>query len=246
VPAYLERSRSGNGGHVWIFFDQPYPSHKSRKVFVNFLVQAGSFSIFDKESSFDRLFPNQDYLSGKGLGNLIALPLHKPAIEKGNSCFVDIDTLQPFDDQWEFLNEIKKLSIADLDKIYIGLNRKSNSPVLPTEQVTIFTDRLTVRLSNRVTINRSGLSFPLINFLKEELNFTNSEFLIKKKMGKGVWGIERYFKFVEEHDNEVIIPRGAIGRFLRFCKEQNIEYDFLDERKKNPSVTFNSTETLLC
>lgn len=241
IPAYLERSRSGNGGHVWIFFDQPYPSHKSRKVFINFLEQAGSFSIFDKESSFDRLFPNQDYLSGKGLGNLIALPLHKLAVEKGNSCFVDIDTLQPYDDQWEFLNEIRKISIADLEQIYIGLNRKSNSPILPTELVNVFTDKLTIRLSNKVTINRSGLSLVLINFLKEELNFTNSEFLIKKKMGKGVWGIERYFKFVEEHNNEVIIPRGGIGKFLRFCKEQNIEYDFLDERKKNPYVTFNST-----
>lgn len=70
IPAYLERSRSGKGSHVWIFFEQPYPAIKSRKIFISLLEQAGIFSIFDKSSSFDRLFPNQDFLSGKGFGNL--------------------------------------------------------------------------------------------------------------------------------------------------------------------------------
>lgn len=33
IPAYLERSRSGNGGHVWIFFEYPYPAVKSKRIF---------------------------------------------------------------------------------------------------------------------------------------------------------------------------------------------------------------------
>jgi hypothetical protein len=77
IPAYMERSRSGEGGHVWIFFDQPYPAIKSRKILISIFEEAGIFSVFDKNTSFDRLFPNQDYHSGKGLGNLIALPLYK-------------------------------------------------------------------------------------------------------------------------------------------------------------------------
>src|SRR5690606_32072827 len=69
ISGHLERSRSGNGGHVWIFFDKPYPAIRSRKVFISILEESGVFSRFDKNSIFDRLFPSQDYHKGKGLGN---------------------------------------------------------------------------------------------------------------------------------------------------------------------------------
>lgn len=117
ISAYLERSRSGNGGHVWMFFEEPYPAIKSRKLFIAILENSGAFSIFDKGSSFDRLFPNQDFLSGKGLGNLIALPLYKHTLEQGNSCFIDPETRQPFADQWGFLKTIRKISISKLEAL---------------------------------------------------------------------------------------------------------------------------------
>lgn len=117
ISAYLERSRSGNGGHVWMFFEEPFPAIKSRKLFIAILENSGAFSIFDKGSSFDRLFPNQDFLSGKGLGNLIALPLYKHTLEQGNSCFIDPETWQPFADQWGFLNTIRKISISKLEAL---------------------------------------------------------------------------------------------------------------------------------
>lgn len=237
IPAYLERSRSGNGGHVWIFFDQPYPAYKSRKLFIAILEQSGALSVFDKDSSFDRLFPNQDYLSGKGLGNLIALPLHKPAMVKGNSSFIDIDTLNPFEDQWEFLSEIKRISAKELEILYNGIE---NNHRTPKKDAAINPEKLTIRLSNKVTLNRPGVSLPLINFLKEELNFASSEFLIKKKLDKNTWGVNRYFRFIEERNNKVVIPRGAVGRLLRFCKEQQIEHTFVDERTKNPPVLFTA------
>lgn len=71
ISAYLERSRSGKGGHVWIFFDRAYPAFKSRRIILALLEKSGVVSPFDKNSSFDRLFPNQDRLSGKGFGNLM-------------------------------------------------------------------------------------------------------------------------------------------------------------------------------
>lgn len=235
IPAYLERSRSGNGGHIWLFFEQPYPAIRSRKVLISLLQQSGIFSVFDKSSSFDRLFPNQDFLSGKGLGNLIALPLHKKSLEQGNSCFIDAETLQPFPDQWEFLKNIRRVSIYELDKLY-GESGKSGERIKQSDAIP---GKLMIKLDNCVRINRSGLPSALIDFLKEELNFLNSEFIIKKKIGKNTWGTERYFKFVEESENDVIIPRGFIGRLLRFCKENKIEYDFRDERKKQEPALFS-------
>src|SRR5215210_7863000 len=111
IPAYLERSRSGKGGHVWIFFNSNYPAVKSRKIFLRLLEDAQVISPFDKNSNYDRLFPNQDFRSGQGLGNLIALPLQKKALEQQNSCFIDqaeISGNLSIPDQWQFLQNIQR------------------------------------------------------------------------------------------------------------------------------------------
>nr|WP_315156301.1 hypothetical protein [uncultured Flavobacterium sp.] len=178
IPVYLERSHSGNGGHVWIFFDKPYPAIRSRKVFISILEQSGAFSMFDKSSSFDRLFPNQDFLSGKGLGNLIALPLFKPALKKGNSCFIKPETFEPYPDQWQFLKEIERVTTDVLEHLYREISMVHNLPIANT------TEKLTISLKKNICIQRDKLTTSLINFLKEELNFANSEFFIKKNSGK--------------------------------------------------------------
>jgi superfamily II DNA or RNA helicase len=234
IPAYLERSRSGNGGHVWIFFEQSYPAIRSRKIFISILEQSGAFSMYDKISSFDRLFPNQDFLSGKGLGNLIALPLFKPILEKGNSCFINPETFDPVADQWIFLNEIKQISVAELDNLY---QQFLDSKEKLTQKTS--SGKLEFALSNNVIVSRNGLTMPLINFLKEELNFYNYEFIIKKKSGENTFGTNRYFKFVEETENEVIIPRGFIGKLIRFCKETQIDFQFSDKRELKETIHFS-------
>src|SRR5690554_4820549 len=201
IPAYLERSQSGNGGHVSIFFETPYPAIRSRKLFISILESSGAFSMFDKSSSFDRLFPNQDFLSGKGFGNLIALPLFKPTFEKGNSCFVNSETIEAITDQWNFLKNIKRVSTDYLDELY-----KTLSPDVPIITPQPTNGKLSISLNNTIRVSRKGLTPTLTHFLKEELNFANSEFFIKKKSGRNTYETARYFKLIEESENEIFIP----------------------------------------
>jgi len=236
IPAYLERSRSGKGGHVWIFFERPYPAIKSRKIVLTLLTESGIVSVFDKNSSFDRLFPNQDTLSGKGLGNLIALPLHKPALDQGNSCFIDPDNLQPFPDQWTFLSAIDRTSISKLGEVLRTISGAKSEKIAQPHNGE--GNKLIVSLNNTIQLNRSAIPISLVNFLNEELNFANTEFIVKKKSSRNTFGTERYFRLVEETDSKVILPKGFAGKLLRFCKEANIPFEFNDERKKKPEIPF--------
>ncbi len=230
IAAYLERSRSGKGGHVWIFFEQPYPALRSRKIFISILEERKIFSPFDK-GSFDRLFPNQDFHSGKGLGNLIALPLHKSSWEQGNSCFINPNTLEPIQDQWNLLRNVIQVPKSKLDDLY--------NEIAEIKTFQVFTGKLQINLSNSIHINRNGLSLKLTNFLKEELNFTNAEFFVKQKSGRNTYGTKRYFKFIEEKEHELIIPKGFIGKLVRYCKEENLDYEFVDSRRRANSVVFS-------
>lgn len=123
IPAYLERSMSGAGYHVWIFFKERVPAWKSRKVVLGILQQAAPGS--ETVAGFDRLFPNQDRLTGKGLGNLIALPLQGEAVKKGSTLFLDpTNQYQPYPNQWNFLRTIKKIDEKKFDELIDNWNLK--------------------------------------------------------------------------------------------------------------------------
>jgi superfamily II DNA or RNA helicase len=160
-------------------------------------------------------------------------PLFKPTFEKGNSCFVNPESFVPIADQWNFLKNIQKVVTDHLDELYSRL--KSGVEFNPP----IATDgKLNISLNNNIRISRSGLTPAIINFLKEELNFANSEFFVKKKSGRNTFETVRYFKLVEETESEIFIPRGFIGKLLRFCKESQIEFGFVDERNLSPSISY--------
>ncbi len=241
IPAYLERSRSGKGGHVWIFFDKPYPAYKSRNLLVKLLEQSGIISPFDRNSNYDRLFPNQDYHSGKGLGNLIALPLQKIPLESKNSCFIDAENLQPIPDQWEYMKTFNRVSTSHLNEIYERIN--SSSVSLPNTN-NVSDSILHISLAENIEIKSKYIDANLISFLRDNLNFINSEYILKKKLGKSTYRIETYFKAMIEKENKIFIPRGFIGKLLRYCKEQKVHYYLHDNRKKLTEAKFNFKASL--
>jgi superfamily II DNA or RNA helicase len=181
-------------------------------------------------------------LSGKGFGNLIALPFNKTSIENGNCCFIDPETLAPISDQQTFINVIKRISIPELERLYADTSKINVSHNV--EETLADHGKTIIRLKENVYINRNSLPLPFVNFLKNELNFSNTEFFIRKNLGKSIHETKRYFKLIQENGNNLIIPRGFIGRIIRFCKDNKIEFDFKDERKRLAVIEYSSTISL--
>jgi superfamily II DNA or RNA helicase len=242
IPAYPERSRSGNGAHAWIFFESPHPAFKSRKIVLELVRQALNFSEFDKEISFDRLFPSQDYHSKEGFGNLIALPLNGSLVAIGNTAFVDSDTLQPVGNQWEFLKGIKRLSPAELNQLYGTLvgNEEGSQNTVPSPLLIAEPGVLHIFLKNQIHLNRSELNGKIVRHLRENLNYLNTEYLIKKKIGISTYKTEKYFKAIEESGDRVMIPRGFVRDLVGFCQENKFPFQLVDERKLIKKTVFKS------
>lgn len=243
LPVYLERSRSGSGGHVWLFFKNTYPSLKSRKIFNHLLTSSGI--VLDKNSSFDRLFPNQDYHSGKELGNLIALPLQKKACENQNTCFINPTTEEAFADQWDFLSNVQKVSTIHLNELYKQITDKGSDNFNETSIIkNQYTDKLHIILDNYIFLQKNGLPNLMLRYLRDNLNFINIGYIIKKSTGKTPFTTEKYFKNLDDQEDNLVIPRGFIGSLIRYCREQNIDYFLEDKRIKMEPVNFHWSASL--
>src|SRR5258708_7608411 len=123
LPAALERSRSGRGGHVWLFFDEAIPAALARRLGSHLRTATVEGRPEVGLDSYDRLFPNQDTLPQGGFGNLIALPLQKGPRGQGHSLFLD-DQFEPWADQWAFLAAVRKISRAQAESVVQTAERR--------------------------------------------------------------------------------------------------------------------------
>jgi len=236
LPAYLEKSRSGNGAHVWLFFEEAYPAVRSRIILLECIRQALNLSAFDKEVSFDRLFPNQDTQSGKGFGNLIALPLQGLSAVQEKTVFLDSETLTPYKDQWSFLGQIQKISTKTLDTVFTKITNDGNIIEAPSNK----DNKLILKLKNGILVSKTLLDKATINFIREELNFPNLDYWLKKRLGKSVYQTEKFFKLIEEDGENIILPRGFLIKLTDHLRSRGIPFNLQDERTLLPEVNFSS------
>lgn len=119
IPAYLEKSRSGNGGHAWVFFSGPVQAVSARQLGLRLLRDTMEKRAEVDLASYDRFFPNQDFMPRGGFGNLIALPLQKQRRAMGCTEFLNSEglDLNPYPDQWAFLSSIRRLSPVQLSAL---------------------------------------------------------------------------------------------------------------------------------
>lgn len=250
VPATLERSRSGNGGHVWIFFAEAMPAALARRLGAHLLTEAMESNPDIGFKSYDRFFPSQDTLPDGGFGNLIALPLQGVPRESGNSLFLDGE-FEPYADQWAFLASIDRLSLAEAAAIVEEASRQGRvvGLRLPIEEedeepwtappsrrrpppafAGALPERIDAVLGDQIYVPREGLPPGLVNRLVRLAAFQNPEFYRAQAMRRSTFGISRIVASAELLSHHIALPRGCLAAMKQLLDELGIDCHVRDER----------------
>lgn len=249
----LERSRSGNGGHLWFFFEQPVPAALARKLGAHLLTEAMEGRPEIGLKSYDRLFPNQDTLPQGGFGNLIALPLQKAARDGGNSEFVDPKAqFASCQDQWSYLASLRRIPTSKLTEVVRAAEGRGRiigvTSALPDDEgepqpwtlspsrrraalpkATLPSSLLMV-LADQIYIRKGDLSPGLRNHIVRLAAFQNPEFYKAQAMRLPTYDKPRLIGCAEELQDHIGLPRGCLDECLQMCKDMGIHPEIQDER----------------
>jgi superfamily II DNA or RNA helicase len=251
VPAYRERSRSGKGGHIWIFFDRAIPAITARKLGCAILTRTMERRHQVGLDSYDRFFPNQDTMPKGGFGNLIALPLQRIPRKAGNSVFINAE-LDPYTDQWQFLASIVRLTAGSAEEIVAKAQRRGDligvRMSLTDEEVQ---DPWTTPLSrkrqdkpmpgplpravqvvraNLVYVEKKDLPPAMLDRLLRLAAFQNPEFYKAQAMRLSTYDKPRVIACGQDFPLHVAVPRGCLAELLALLSAHKIRPEVRDER----------------
>jgi superfamily II DNA or RNA helicase len=242
----IERSRSGNGAHVWLFFNHTVTAADARRFGFYILTETMARGAALSVTSYDRLFPSQDVLPNGGFGNLIALPLQREARKLGNTEFLN-DELEPHADQWSFLASVVKIApdrlaelIADSppDRV-LAVRTATERPELPWRPSQTLADRLRgtpmpdkvhVTLAQRLYVDRTGLPPALVDASRRLATFPNPMFMELQAMRMSVARTPRVIGCFEELGQHLALPRGCLDDLRTLLAELGIAIDLDDQR----------------
>ena len=267
VPAALERSRSGNGGHVWLFFSEPVAAAEARRLGTLLLTRTMNRRPEIGFKSYDRLFPSQDSMPVGGFGNLIALPLQRHARESGNSMFVD-DELRPHEDQWAYLSSLPRLGSPQLSVLITKIEAEmpggatgvrlpvddenadepwkmtpSRQPRRPPVAEPVPSE-IDVVLADQVYVDREGLPSSTVAQLVRIAAFQNPEFYRAQAMRLATYGKPRIISCAELHPKHVGLPRGCLDEAIELLRSNSAQARFRDERNSGRPLDANFLGTL--
>lgn len=245
IDVLVERSRSGRGAHLWIFFKHAIPASIARS-FGYALLDGGAASInLPSFKYYDRMYPSQDVLSK--LGNLVALPLQGKALINGNSAFID-ESWNAYPDQWGKLKSVKKLSLNEVtaylgewntNQIYLGhvtQYAKNCEQVRPWKQDDKFNrldavgGEMHIVLDDGAFVDSLNL-FPRIqNQIKGMATIDNPEFWKNKAIGRSNYYNLRTISLWSESQGYIKVPIGLYEKIKNRCREAGIAVDKNDKR----------------
>ncbi len=241
VPAALERSRSGDGGHVWIFFSAPVAAVAARRLGTHLLRETMVIRGEMDLASYDRFFPNQDFIPKGGFGNLIALPLQKKCRALGNTEFLD-EALRPWPDQWAFLSRQKRLSPQQVDALLeqfgplaVGPGTGALAPRQPSNARPA-PPRIPCTVGAVLSVEKSGLPPWLLAQVKHLASLHNPLFHQRQKLRLSTYRTPRFIKCYEEDLSHIHLPRGVWQDLETLVKRAGSRLNLTDRRRVPPQI----------
>lgn len=253
VPCAVEISRSGNGAHLWFFFDEPVEADYARRFGTQVLSMTMQEHAQLSFTSYDRMFPNQDSMPKGGFGNLIALPFQREAYRHGGSIFVD-NQFQPYSDQWTFLSSIQRLTKHEMDvkmaKWHIPLlgvlradeELPDSKPWQRKEQSldsADFPETIECAIADMLYIRVTGISERALNQIRRLAAFRNPQFYQAQAMHMPVWNKPRIICCAEFDNGYLCLPRGCADDFTSFAEGKGVKLSWQDDR--NPGCMVDVT-----